>query len=353
MQSAFCTNCGKPLDPGAAFCASCGTRVEGPPGASSPGPATFQSAPTYTPGYNTPAPYPPSGPSAYPPSGPSAPGAPAPFTPVGPSAPVAPPPSPKSRTKRLLAWLGGCLAITLVVIALLVISLIYGITSDHPTFFFIGLIGLVVIILVIMAVEHLIRRLIRRATGGFESLAGNVLGLPGVGVSAPRYRGARTYRSQPSFSPIRFLFTLALMAGALYGGLFLYYTQQFSGVWSGTLSIGGTTQGVQVQQFPLSLSIHFSGWPNITEVDFKQTTAQACKSGPSYQLSGTATMLDASKVAITMTINNQPVALTGTFQNGTMMLSGVNGQKQPVTLTLEKGSDQPDYIKACGSTRRG
>lgn len=232
----------------------------------------------------------------------------------------------------------------LIVAALLIGALIYGLTTNHLTFFFIGLIGLVVLILIGAAVEHIIRGLIWRATSGVESLAGGALGIPGA--PAQRYGvGARRYRAQPHFHPIRFIITLALMAGALYGGAFLYYTQQFSGQWSGTLSMNGAApRGVLVQQFSISLSLRFSSWPNITEVDFKQTTAQACKGAQSYTLSGTATMLDASMVAMTL---NGTIPLTGTFQNGTMTLKGTSGG-QPVTLTLQKGSAQTGYVAACG-----
>lgn len=333
MQSGFCTNCGQPLAPGAAFCPSCGTPVEASSAASSMPPAATQgSMPGYAPGSNTPA-Y--NAPAMAPP-----PGGPATAT--------------KSRTKQLIGWVGGCLAAALIVVALLIGLLVYGLTTGHPLFFFIGLIGLALIIIVGAAVEHIIRRLIRRATGGLGTLERDVLG--GAGGGPLGYQGgARQYRrQQPHFNPLRFLFTLALLAAAIYGGLFLYYTETFTGNWSGVLSMSAAKQGVLVN-FQVSVPVHAPHYsasdPGALDplaVDFKQASAQVCKSSQSYQLSGTASKLDASQVAMTLTIGQQNVPLSGTFQNGILTLSGKNAQGQPVTLTLQKGTDQAGYVAACG-----
>ncbi len=333
MQSGFCTNCGQPLAPGAAFCPSCGTRAEASSAASSMPPvATQGSMPGYTPG---------STPPAYAPSTMSPQAAP-------------PPKAPRSRTRSLVGWIGGCLAATLIVVLLLIGALVYGITTGHPLFFFIGLIGLALIILVGAAVEHIIRRLIHRATGGIENMERDVLGGAGAGPR-PYQGGARQYRrQQPHFNPLRFVFTLVLLAAAIYGGLFLYYTATFTGDWSGVLSMGAAKQGVLV-----NLQIGSVGFHNIhyvasdpgtldpLVVNFKPATAQACKNGPGYQLSGTAMKLDASVVSMTLTIANTPVNLSGTYLNGIFTLSGQHGQ-QPVTLTLQKGTEQAGYVAACG-----
>ncbi len=212
MQSAFCTNCGQPLAAGAAFCPSCGTRVEAQPAAT-----TASSAPAGTPPY--------------------APGSsPQPsFTPAAPQ---------KNQGPNWLGWIVGCLVTFVAVIVVLIGLVVFGLLTHHLIFFAIGLGGLVVLLLIGAAIEHQVRRLYRRAKYGIESIERDI-GIGGRPAGA-RYGGApRRYQRQPSFSPIRFLFSLAILAGLAYGGLYLYYTQQFNGAWTGVLKIGTTQQAVQ------------------------------------------------------------------------------------------------------------
>ena len=266
--------------------------------------------------------------------------------------PAAPAAAPKSRTKTLVGWIAGCLSVFLVVVALLVGALIYGILNHQLVFFAIGLGGLVLIFLVGAAVEHWVRRLIRR----FRYTGSNLGVIDRPYGGAGYQRGARPYRQQqPRFSLIRFLFTLALLAAAIYGGLFLYYTQTFAGNWSGVLSVNGVQQGI-LANLQVSLSVHrpgnFStadlGSIDVTQVDFKPTTAQVCKSSQGYQLSGTASRLDAASVAMTLSNSSGSLQLHGSYKAGTLTLSGTNAQGKPVTLTLQKGTEQQGYVAACG-----
>lgn len=329
MQQAFCTNCGTTLTPGAAFCPSCGTRVEPSSGAASAPYNTMQSG---TPGYNTPG----SQPSAY-----SSP----PMTPQQ-GAPGTP---PQNRTAQIVGLVGGCLVVFLLVVGLLIASLIYGITSHHLVFFAIGAAGLFLIILVVVAIEHIIRRLYRRVRGGV-----NALEHPGYAGS--RYQAdSRRYRRQQGFRPIRFLFTLVFLAAAALGGLFLYDNYTFNGNWSGTLTTGTAQQGLLADlqislsfHKPLSFSFSDLGGLDFETITFKPTTAQACNKGgnqTSYQLSGTASRLDASQVAMTLTNSDGSVQLQGSYHDGKFSLSGTSGGK-PITLTLQKGSQQ-DFTTTC------
>jgi hypothetical protein len=318
MQQAFCTNCGTTLTPGAAFCPSCGTRVEPSSGAASAPSNTMQAA------YNTPGAQPP----AY---------SPPPMSPQQ--------GKPPNRTAQIVGAVGGCLVLFLVVVGLLIASLIYGITSHHLVFFAIGVAGLFVIILVVVAIEHIIRRLYRRVRGGVERLEHP--GYAGAGYRSASYR----QRRQQGFRPFRFLFTLVFLAAAALGGLFLYDTYTFNGDWSGTLTTGTAQQGI-LADLQMSLSFHkpanfsFSdlGAFDFETITFKPTTTQACNKGGSqaagYQLSGTASRLDASQVAMTLTPSGGgSLQLQGSYQNGKFTLSGTSGGK-PVTLTLQKGSQQ-------------
>ncbi|HEY7349567.1 MAG TPA: zinc ribbon domain-containing protein [Ktedonobacterales bacterium] len=325
MQSGFCTNCGQPLAAGAVFCPSCGTRVEAPPAAASATTVNSvpPSAPPYTPGSNPPAS----------------------FSPATSAPPAAP---PKSQTSTLIGWLIGCLGVFLLVIILLVAAVIYGILSQKLIFFAIGLGGLFVVLLIAVAIEHQVRRLYRR----FKGTLGVANGSSGF---SPRYQGAsRSYREQPHFSLFRFLFSLAVLAGLVYGGLFLYYTQEFTGNWSGVLTIGGVQQGV-LANIQISLPLHsptnpsFSDLPSLTftQVEFKPTTARACVGSQNiYQLSGTASRLDASRVEMTLKTGAVTVPLHGAYNSGKFTLSGTS-QGKPVTLILEKGSDQAGYLAIC------
>ena len=49
-QQRFCTNCGQPLAPGAAFCVACGMQASAPP-ISAPGPFSAGAQPGYPPSY--------------------------------------------------------------------------------------------------------------------------------------------------------------------------------------------------------------------------------------------------------------------------------------------------------------
>jgi hypothetical protein len=280
------------------------------------------------------------------------------YTPGGPAsvapAPVAAP--AKNKAPGWVGWVVGCLAVFLGVIALLVVLLVVGILTHKLIFFAIGLGGLVLILLVGVSIEHHIRRLIHRFRFGANVYGGDI-GVMGRPYGArPGYRGdARPYRRQPSFSPIRFLFSLAVLAALIYGGLFLYYTQTFAGPWSGVLKIGTAQQGI-LATLQISLPLHGPINPSfsdpaslaVTQVEFKPTTAQACKGSPtSYQLSGTASRLDASAVAMTLNTGKETIQLSGTYKDGTFTLSGKNAAGQPVTLTLQKGSDQAGYLAAC------
>lgn len=326
MQQAFCTNCGAALTTGAAFCPSCGTRVEPASGAASAPSNTMQS------GYNTPGSQPP----AY-------------------AAPTMSPQqnkpgTPPNRTAQIVGIVGGCLVLFLVVVGLLIASLIYGITSHHLTFFAIGVAGLFVILLVVVAIEHIIRRLYQRVKGGVERLEH-------PGYAGSRYR-SESYRrrQQQGFRPIRFLFTLVFLAAAALGGLFLYDNYTFTGDWTGTLATGTTQQGI-LADLQISLSFHkpanFSvsniGAFDFETITFKPTTAQVCNKGGGqasiYQLTGTASRLDASQVAMTLTNSSGSLQLQGTYQDGKFTLSGSSGGK-PVTLTLQKGS-QSDFTTTC------
>lgn len=323
MQQAFCTNCGKPLTPGAAFCPSCGARAEAPaavPGAMQTGQAG------YMPGSSSPAT----------------------FSPQQPNAPAA---APRSQTGKIIGGLIGCLALFLLVVLALIGALVYGILKQQSVFFFIGLVGLGLIILVGVGIEHLIRRLYHRARGGIQAME-----RPGFG-----YTGQRTqyqqHRQQHRFHPIRFLITLVLIAAALYGGLFLYYSQQFSGDWQGVLSVGGVQQGLLLTnlhislsfQRPANLSTSDPGAIELTQVNFTQETAQACnKKGSqarSYQFTGSTSRLDASQVSVTLTSSQTSLPLQGTYQAGKFMLNGTS-QGKPVTLTLQKGG-QSDFSATC------
>jgi hypothetical protein len=324
MQSGFCTNCGQPLTPGATFCASCGTRVDASPATPS---STAYSGPSGTPPY--------------------VPGGQPSFTPN-----MSPSNAPKNPSRGWVGWVVGCLAAALAVLALLIGLIVFGLLTHHLIFFAIGMGGLAVILLIGVAIEHLIRRLYLRAKYGLErdiGLGGSPYGgRPGYGG------GARTYR-QPRFNPIRFIFSLAIIAGLIYGGLYLYYTQQFVGMWSGVLTIGSAKQGVQTT-LQISVVPHspghasFSDLPSlaVTQVQFKTATVQPCKTSSSYQLSGTASRLDASTVAMTLNTGKENVPLTGTYQNDAFNLSGKNAAGQTVSLILEKGTDQAGYLSACG-----
>lgn len=303
MQSGFCTNCGKPLTPGVAFCPSCGARVE------------TLTAPAATTDYASP-----------------------PATP------------PKNQTPGWVRWLVGCLFAFVAVIALLIGLVVFGLLTHHLIFFAIGLGGLALLIFIGAIIEHQVRRLYRRAKYGLE----RDLGIGGGPYGARPGYNARSYR-QPRFSLIRFIFSLAIIAGLVYGGLYLYYSQQFIGTWSGVLTIGSAKQGVQTN-LQISVALHspsnasFSDPPSlaVTQVQFKTATVQPCKTSSAYQLSGTASRLDASTVAMTLSAGNENVPLTGTYQNGAFNLSGKNAAGKTVNLILEKGVDQSGYLAACG-----
>jgi hypothetical protein len=304
MQSGFCTNCGRPLDAGAAFCTHCGARVETQ---TVPAASTESSAPF--------------------------------------AAPARP---PKNQSGGWVRWVVGCLTAFLAVIALLIGLLVFGLLTHQLIFFGIGLGGLVLLLLIGVAIEHLIRRLYRRVKYGIERDIGMVGRPYGAG---PSYRsGARPYHQQPRFSLIRFLFSLAILAGLTYGGLYLYYSQQFVGNWSGVLTIGTAQQGIQAN-FQISVPLHSPSNPSfndppslaVTQVQFKPVTLQDCAGvDTTDQLSGTASRLDASVVAMTLNTGKETIQLTGTYQNETFTLSGKNAAGQTVTLTLEKGVDQAD-----------
>ncbi len=324
MQSGFCTNCGQPLAAGAAFCASCGAHVEAPPAATA---TTVASVP---PGVGAPGSNPPAS-----------------FTPG-----VSTPPQ-QNQPRRWIGWIAGCLAAFLAVVVLFVVLLVVGILTHRLVLFAVGLGGLVGLFLIGAAIEHQIRRLYRRFKYGVERELGVLEGRQ----SAPaRYRSqAHVTRSQPSFSPIRFLFSLAILAALAYGGLYLYYTDTFNGAWSGVLKIGTAQQGVQAT-LNVALPLHSPVNPSVsdpaslavTQVEFKPTDAQACKGSPeSYQLSGTASRLDAADVAMTLDTGKETIHLRGRYENATFTLSGKNARGQPVSLILEKGSDQTGYLAAC------
>ena len=310
MQQAFCTNCGKPLAPGAAFCPSCGVPREAPPGTQT----------NYQPNTSSPTSYPPPLPAQQ----------------------YKPPPTPKSQTGKIVGWAVGCLALFLLVVVGLIGALVYGLLNHQAVLFIIGAAGLAVIILLVVGIEHLIRRLWRAARGGVQTLEHP----GGFGASGQRYRQA-AHPQQHRFNPIRFVITLALMGGALYGGLFLYYSQQFSGSWSGTLSIGTLQQGIVTNlpislsfQTPANISLSNPGAIELTQINFTKETAQACNkngSQTSYQLSGTASRLDTSQVAMTLSNSDENLSLQGTYQDGTFVLTGTSGGK-PVMLTLQKVS---------------
>lgn len=318
MQTAFCTNCGKPLDPGAAFCANCGARVESQPAA----PASTAYSP--------------------PPATPS-------FTPSLP--PQNMQPQNQNQSRAWIGWLVGCLGAFLLVVAALIGLLIFGLVTHKLVFFAIGLGGIALLILVGVIIEHQIRRLIRR----YRFNNNNGL-MGGFGDSSYRER-SRDYR-QPQFSFFRFIFSLAVIAAALYGGLYLYYSQQFVGQWSGVLKIGSAQQGITAT-LEISLTPHsppsnasFNDWPSlsVTQVEFKPVTAQACTGSPSgYRLSGTASRLDASNVAMTLRANNEDIPLLGSYKDGVFTLSGKNARGQTVTLSLERGIGQAGYRAVCGT----
>lgn len=323
MQHAFCTNCGKPVTPGEPYCPSCGTRVDASSGAASAPSNTMQA------GYNTP-------------------GAQSPAYSPPPMAPQQG--KPPNRTAQIVGAVGGCLVLFLVVVGLLIASLIYGITSHHLVFFAIGVAGLFVILLVVVAIEHIIRRLYRRVKGGVERLEH-------PGYAGAGYRSASYRRQQQGFRPFRFLFTLIFLAALALGGLFLYDNYTFNGDWYGTLTTGTTQQGM-LADLQMSLSFHkpanFSlsdiGAFDFETITFKPTTAQVCNKGGSQasrlQLTGTASRLDASRVAMTLTPSGGgSLQLQGSYKDGTFTLSGTSGGK-PVTLTLQKGS-QSDFTTTC------
>jgi hypothetical protein len=328
MQT-FCTNCGQPLAAGAAFCPSCGTRVEAAPAAT-----TASSVPPGTPPY--------------------APGS----SPQPSFTPAAPPAAPqKNQGPNWLGWLVGCLATFLAVIVVLIGLVIFGLLTHHLILFAIGLGGLVLMLLIGAAIEHQVRRLYRRFKYGIQGIERDI----GIGgrpdIAGPRYRPeARRYQRQPSFSPIRFLFSLAVIAALAYGGLYLYYTQQFVGQWSGVLKIGATQPQGILANFQMSLPLHSPTNPSVndppslavTQVQLKSPTVQGCKNTQTtYQLSGTASRLDASKVAMTLNTGKETIQLTGAYQNDTFTLSGKDARGQPISLTLQKGFDQPGYVAAC------
>src|ERR1041385_6962538 len=121
MLTAFCTNCGKPLDPGAAFCSSCATRVEAPPAApastaSSVPPAT----PPYAPGSNPSPSFSPSMPST--------------------SAPAMAPQN-QNQSRSWVGWVVGCLGAFLLVVAALIGLLVFGLLTHRMTLLVIGLGG--------------------------------------------------------------------------------------------------------------------------------------------------------------------------------------------------------------------
>ena len=314
MQTAFCTNCGQPLAAGAVFCAQCGTRVEAP---SAPPASTAYSGPSATPPYT--------------------------------------PPQNQNQSRGWVGWVVGCLTAFLAVIALLIGLVVFGLLTHHLIFFAIGLGGLVLLIFIGAIIEHQIRRLYRRAKYGLERDIG--MGNRPYNASSRYGAGARS-NQQPQFSLIRFIFSLVIMAALIYGGLYLYYSQQFVGSWSGVLTIGSAQQGISAN-LQISLAPHgpssgatFSDPASlaVTQVQFKQATAQACKGTPAtYQLSGTASRLDASDVSMTLNTGAASIPLTGAYTNGTFTLSGKNAQGQTVTLTLQRGADQDGYSAACGS----
>ncbi len=304
MQSGFCTNCGRALTPGAAFCPSCGARVET---LTAPAATTANAFPAATPR--------------------------------------------KRQSRGWVGWIVGCLVFFLGILALLIGLVVFGLLTHHLIFFAIGLAGLALFILIAALIEHLVRRLYLRTKYGIE----RELGMGGSYGARSGYRGSARARQQPRFSLIRFIFSLAIIAGLIYGGLYLYYTQQFVGDWSGVLTIGKTTQGVQTS-LQIALLPHspsnpsFSDLPSltVTQVQFKTTSAQVCKRSGSYQLSGTASRLDASSVVMNLNTGKETVPLTGTYQDGAFHLSGTNAEKQTVSLVLEKGDNQSGYLSACG-----
>ncbi len=330
MQPAFCTNCGQHLTPGAAFCGNCGTRVEAPP---------VDAAATATnsvpPGTGAPPSIPPSTPQVS-------------FAPSAAAPPSAPAPAQQNQAPNWLGWIAGCLIAVLAVVALLIGLLTYGLVSHQWGFFAVGLVGLALLFIIGSAIEHRVRRLYRRFRGTVGVVDSAFDLTPDSGSSSRPYQ-------QPSFSLFRFLFLLVFMAGLTYGGLYLYYTQQFVGEWSGVLKIGTTQQGI-LTTLQIALPLHSPTHPSfsdpaslaVTQVEFKQTAAQACKGSPkSYQLSGSASRLDASDVTMTLTVGKDAVLLHGTYDTARFTLTGKNAQGQPVTLTLAKGSNQVDYIAAC------
>jgi hypothetical protein len=327
MQTAFCTNCGKPLDSGATFCANCGTRVEAPPAAPA---STAYSAPPATPAYtpgSTPQPS---------------------FTPSMP--PQNMQPQNQNQSRAWVGWLVGCLGAFLLVVLALIGLLVFGLVTHKLVFFAIGLGGIALLIFIGVIIEHQIRRFIHRRRFNNGLMGG------GFGGDSPYRDRSSSYR-QPRFSLIRFIFSLAIIAGALYGGLYLYYSQQFVGEWSGVLKIGTTQQGITAN-VQISLTPHapasnasYKDWPSlsVTQLEFKPTTATACKGTPaSYGLSGTATRLDASDVGMTLKTTTESIQLHGTYTNGLFTLSGTNAKGQPVTLSLERGAEQDGYRAACG-----
>jgi hypothetical protein len=265
------------------------------------------------------------------------------------------PPSSAPQKKQGRGWVGwvvGCLAAALAFIALLIGLIVFGLLTHHLIFFAIGLGGLVLVIFIGAIIEHQIRRLYRRAKYGLERNIG--IGGSPYDASSRYGGGARPYR-QPRFSLIRFIFSLAIMAGLVYGGLYLYYSQQFVGTWSGVLTIGAARQGVQTSlqisvalHSPSNASVNDPPSLTVTQVQFKNATVQPCKISSTYQLSGTASRLDASTVAMTLSTSKENVPLTGTYQDGTFTLKGTNAEKQAVTLSLQRGADQDGYLTACG-----
>ncbi len=269
-----------------------------------------------------------------------------------PSPPQSQPAKPRGRLATIAGWVGGCLVALLVVVALLITALVYGLLHHQLVWFFIGLGGLVLIILVGVAIEHFIRRLYRSAVRGIERLERpGYIGEEAQGIAYPRRR-----QEQPQFSLFRFVLTLALLAGVLYGGLYLYYTQVFAGEWVGIVSIANVRQGV-LTHLPLSLSLqrptHLSlsdlGAIDATQVHFKQEAASVCnKDGSriSYQLSGTASRLDVSMVTMTLNTGTERVSLHGSFKQGMFSLAGTTSKGKPVTLTLKQGSTA-DFARTC------
>jgi hypothetical protein len=108
--------------------------------------------------------------------------------------------------------------------------------------------------------------------------------------------------------------------------------------------------------FQVSVPLHSPTNPSVndppslavTQVQFQPITLDGCQNAPTtYRLSGTASRLDTSTVAMTLTTGKETIQLTGTYQNNTFTLSGKNAKGQAVTLTLQKGTDQNAFLAVC------